>query len=126
MGRLTAEQLNASKDHEWEFDEEEVDIEPLGGSILLREMTVHKQGRLMNGLQDANGNIKDIEEMQVRLFAHSCVEPRISRNEVSKFLGSWPASEAKKVLDAINKLGGPELDVKEEEDSAESEFPESD
>jgi hypothetical protein len=126
VARLTAEQLNASKDHEWDFDEEEVEIEELGGSILLREMDVHRQGRLLNGLTDKDGNVKDVEEMQVRLFGAACVDPPITTKEVRKFLGKWPASEAKKVMDAINKLGGPELDVEEEEDSAESEFPESD
>lgn len=125
MPRLTPEQLNASKNHEWEFDEEEVEIPQLGGSVLLRELTVKRQGVLLSGLQDEHGNIKDIVKMQVRLFAAGCVEPRMKESEVEKFLPSWPTTEAKRVFDVINKLGGPEFEAEKEAEAAEAEFPES-
>lgn len=124
MARLTAEELNASKDHNWDFDESEVEIPQLGGSVLLREMTVKRQAKLLRGLIDGENKVTDVEEMQIRLFAAGCIEPKISENEVRKFLPSWPVTEADRVLKVMNKLGAPEA-KEEEEAAAEAEFPEA-
>lgn len=123
MSRLSAEQLNASADHDFDFLEEEVEVPQLGGSILLRELTVKRRSKLLTGLLDENGNVKDVAEMNVRMFAASCIEPKISEREARKFIPKWPATVYDAAMEPLKRLGG---DASEEVSKAEAEFPESD
>lgn len=122
MSRLTAEQLNAA--HEtFTFKEAEVDYEELGGSILVRELAAGRRAKLLKGLLDEDGQVKDVMEFQCRMFSAATIEPELKTTEVRKFLPKWPASKADKVLDVAGKLGG---DKKEEAAKREAEFHESD
>jgi hypothetical protein len=123
MGRLTAEQLNASKDHDFTFKEEEVEIDQLDGAVLLKELTVSRRSKLLKGITDENGNVSDVQEFQVRMFAASCIDPALKTAEVRKFLPKWPATEADKVFGAIGRVS-PDSD--KEAANAEAEFQESD
>lgn len=119
MGRLTAEQLNASKDHDFTFKEEEVELEQLGGTVLLKELTVNRRSKLLKGITDENGNVSDVQEFQVRMFAASCIDPQLKTAEVRKFLPKWPSGEADKVFGAIGRIA-PDSD--KEAANAEAEF----
>lgn len=124
MSRLTAEQLNASASHDFQLKEEEVEIPQLGGTVLLRELTTSRRAKLLKGITDENGNVSDVQEFQCRLTAAALVEPAgIKTAEVRKWLPKWPATEADKILDAVNRLGG---DKKKEAANAEAEFHETD
>lgn len=123
MARLTAEQLNASADKEFTFKEEEVELEQLDGTVLLRELSVNRRSKLLKGITDENGNVSDVQEFQVRMFAASCVDPGLKTAEVRKFLPKWPATEADKVFGAIGRIS-PDSD--KEAANAEAEFQESD
>lgn len=122
MARLTAEQLNASATHEFGFNEEEVEIPQLGGTILLRELTVSRRSKLLSGLLDENGNVKDVAEMNVRMFAASCVEPQVSAREARKFIPKWPATVYDAAMEPLKRLGA---DAGEEASTAEVEFPDA-
>jgi hypothetical protein len=119
LPRLTAEQLNASAELDFQLKEEEVEIPQLGGSVLLRELTSGRRAKLMKGITDENGNINDVMEFQNRLAAASLIDPVVKTAEVRKWLHKWPATEADKILDAVNRLGG---DKKKEAANAEAEF----
>ena len=123
MSRLTAEQLNASADHDFDFREEEVEVPQLGGTILLRELTVKRRSQLLTGLLDENGNVKDVAEMNIRMFAASCIEPAIGSREARKFIPKWPATVYDTAMEPLKRLGG---DAGEEVSKAETEFPEAD
>jgi hypothetical protein len=123
MARLTAEQLNASAEHDFDFREEEVDVPQLGGSILLRELDVKRRSKLLNGLLDENGNVKDVAEMNVRMFAASCVDPPVGSREARKFIPKWPATVYDAAMEPLKRLGG---DAGEEVSKAETEFPDTD
>lgn len=105
MARLTAEQLNASA-ASFTFKEKEVEIEELGGDILVRELPAGRRAKLLKGLLDSDGNVSDAMEFQCRMFAAACVEPQMKTAEVRKFLPKWPSSKADLVLDIAGKLGG--------------------
>ncbi len=123
MPRLTPEQLAESADRSFTLKEEDVELEQLGGTVLLRELTTGRRAKLLKGITDENGNVSDAMEFQCRLFAAACIEPPIATKEVRRFLPKWPATEADRVLDAIGRLGG---DKKKEAADAEAEFQETD
>lgn len=123
MPRLTADQLNESASHDFQLKEEEVEIPQLNGSVLLRELTSGRRAKLLKGITDENGNVSDVQEFQNRLAAASLIDPVVKTAEVRKWLHKWPATEADKILDAINRLGG---DKKKEAADAEAEFHEAD
>jgi hypothetical protein len=118
VGRITAEQLNESASV-FTFKEEEVTIEELGGTILVRELAAGRRAKLLKGLLDEDGNVRDVMEFQCRMFAAACIDPQMKTAEVRKFLPNWPSSKADLVLDVAGKLGG---NKKEEEAKREAEF----
>jgi len=123
VGRLTAEELNATAEKEFTFKEEEVELPQVGGEILLRELTVGRRAKLLKGITDENGNVDDVLEFQTRMFAAACIDPQLSTKEVRRFLSKWPATECDAVFDAIGRIGG---DSKKLSGNAEAEFQEAD
>lgn len=122
MGRLTAEQINTAHT-EFTFNEEEIYFEELDGDVLVRELAAGRRAKLLKGLLDEDGNVKDVMEFQCRMFAAALIDPALKTEEVRRFLPNWPASKADKVLDVAGKLGG---DRKEEAAKREAEFLEAD
>lgn len=120
MARLTAEQLNASARHDFDLDEQEVEVPQLGGTILLRELLLGERTKLEERAQ--KDGVSNAQALAMSFQAH-CVEPRLKVAEVEKFLPKWPAAVADDVFKAINGLGGPDFE-REESAAAEAEFPE--
>jgi hypothetical protein len=119
MGRLSKDQVKGAS---FSFIEEEVEVPQLGGSVLLRELSVGKRSALLDGLVSDDGKVLKTMELQARTFAAACADPVFTPKEVADFLPEWPATVLDKVFSVINeKLGG----VTGEEEAAEaaSDFP---
>lgn len=121
MARLSAEQLNASVEHDFGLDEQEVEVPGLGGTILLRELRLGERTKLERRAQ--KDGIEPTQALAMSFAAH-CVEPRLKAAEVEKFLVKWPATVADEIFGHINRLGGPEYE-REEAEAAEAEFPDA-
>ncbi len=110
MGRLTKDQV---LEHTYEFREQEVDLPELGGSVLIRQLSAAKQSRMLEGLIDFDtGGVTDLEEMQARQFAASCVDPGFTVEEARDLMKRWPAEEWRRVTDAIQALSPAPQEVK--------------
>lgn len=110
---------------EFDFGEETVDVDTKNGALKLRirELTVGRRSKLLTGLTDENGNVKDVQEMQCRMFAAACVEPALTVKQTRRFLSKWPASQCDVVIEAQQRLGN---DAPKEASAADADFQESD
>lgn len=111
-----------------EFNEHEVEIPELGdGVVLLRQLSAGKQARLLNGLLGGDSEIKDLRELQARMFAASAVDPKVKVGEARALSEMWPPQAWNRVMDAINELSPNSRKVAEEvERAAADEFQDAD
>lgn len=116
MPRLTKEQL-ADKGR-YQFKDTEVDIPELGGSVLVKTLTVAERNELPD-LTDENGKPDSSVEKLAQLFAAVVNDPPVSKEEAEGFLGSLPSSAFDRVVEEFSKLTG----TKEDADKTVREFP---
>lgn len=105
------------------FAEKSVPIPELGGTVLVRSLSAHKRSKMINGLTDAEGNIKSVPEVQARMFAASVVDPAVTVEEARELAHTWPAPVWDRVTSAVDKLSPKPQEVRS---SAEREFPDPD
>lgn len=106
MSRLTLEQVKTAVDG-FQFQEEEVEVPELGGSILLRQLSAGGQGDLLDGLIDPETeSIRSFKEFAARQLAKACVDPPMSVDEARDFLERTPANIFAPIREAITKLNG--------------------
>lgn len=119
MARLSKDQV---KDHSnFNFPEEEVELEELGGSILLRAPSVKQRDELAANAPD---NPEDWTLVNTAmLFSVIVVDPMFTPAEAEEFLGDWPGTALDKVMEKFMELTkGKEADLRD----AVGEFPPED
>lgn len=110
MARLSKDQV---KDHSnFNFPEEEVELEELGGSILLRAPSVKQREELA---KDAPENVEDWNlSNTATLFSVIVVDPMFTPTEAEEFLGDWPGTALDKVLEKFMEMTkGKEADLRD-------------
>lgn len=86
------------------FEEREIELPELGGSILVRGLSAGKRSRLLNGLMDDNGQIRDYAEMAARQFAAAVVDPKVTVVEARMIQEMWPREVWDRVIDVLNDM----------------------
>lgn len=95
MTRLSKE--NLADRGRFKFNQEELDLPELGGSVVVRSPSVGQRDELARSTPDDPGDWT--LEHTAKLFCVMVVEPAITEEEAVKFLGDWPAT----ALDAISR-----------------------
>lgn len=123
MARLTVEDLN----QQIALAEKEVEIPELGGSVLVRALTAGRQAALLNGLLDSEGQVRDLREMNARLFSAAVIEPKVDVKQARLLSDRWPGPVWQRVMDVVNELNPTSKKLSEEvEAAAAAEFPPAD
>lgn len=119
MARLSKDQV---KDHShFQFKEEEVHLEELGGSVLLRAPSVQKREELAQHAPD-DPNDWTLSDT-ARLFSVIVVDPASTPEEAEEFLRNWPGTALDTVMEKFMELTkGKEADLRD----AVGEFPPED
>jgi hypothetical protein len=116
MPRLTKEQL-ADKSR-YQFKDQEVDIPELGGSVLVKTLSVAERDALPD-LTDKDGKPNATVGKLAQLFVGVVCDPKLSLDEAKAFLGDLPATALDRVVEAFGELVG----TKEDADKTVREFP---
>lgn len=114
-GRLTKEQL--AEKTRFRFKEQTLELPELGGSIVLKSLTVGEREALPD-LTDADGKPDAGIPKIAALFAAIVADPKVTTQEAEEFLPGWPAEALDALLVAYGKLAGTE----EEAAAAAAEF----
>lgn len=119
MARLSKDQV---RDHSnFKFPEEEVELEELGGSILLRAPSVKQREELAKNAPD-NADDWNLSNTAM-LFSVIVVDPMFTPDEAEEFLGKWPGTALDKVMEKFMEMTkGKEADLRD----AVGEFPPED
>lgn len=119
MSRLSKEDLGDSS--RFQFKTHEVELEELGGSVLVRTPTVEQQSKLAD-LVDGEKFKGDVASARAKALSIAVVEPTITEEEAKRYISEWPASAVEKIESAFQKLMGTE----QEESAAADQFRGSD
>lgn len=116
MPRLTKDQL--ADRSRYQFRDKEVDIPELGGSVLVKTLSVAERDKLPD-LTDENGKSIATVEKLAELFVAVVNDPELTLDEAKAFLGDLPATAFDRVVEAFGELVG----TKEDADKTVREFP---
>lgn len=116
MGTLSAEQLSGQV----AFEERDVDLPELGGSVKVRALSVGRRARMRKGIINAAGDITDPGEFEIRMFVAGMHDPKVTREQALILKENWPAAMWDRVILAIAELGS--ADPEEVAQSAADEF----
>jgi hypothetical protein len=116
MPRLTKDQL--ADRSRYKFKDEEVDIPELGGSVLVKTLSVAERDALPD-LIDADGKPDSSVSKLAQLFCAVVCDPKLTQDEAEAFLGELPATALDRVVEAFGELVG----TKEAADKTVREFP---
>lgn len=109
MARLSKDQLGDRG--RFVFKQEEVTLEELDGSIVVRVPSVGQRDDLSKRLPD------DEKEWTLdhtaALFATIVVDPDVTEDEAKEFLKDWPGSALDTVLQKWAELSGSEEDMRQ-------------
>lgn len=119
MGRLTKER-EAEASRSLAFQEREVEMPELGGSLLVRQLSAQQRNSLLSGLVDASGKLNDLNAFQVRMFAAGVADPSYSVDEAEERSRQWPGPMWDRVQDALAEMSGKPEEVQRD---AAQEFP---
>jgi hypothetical protein len=115
MARLSKSQV---RDHSnFQFKEEEVDLEELGGSVLVRAPSVKQREELSKHAPDKPEDW-DLTNT-ARLFSVVVVDPECTYDEALEFLGDWPGTALDTVIGKFTQMIGDKEDLRD----AAGEFP---
>jgi hypothetical protein len=114
MKRLTKAQLGDRG--RFTFKQEEVQLEELDGSVIVRAPSVGQRQALSEKLPD-NEDDWNLDHT-AELFALIVVDPDVSADEAKEFLADWPGT----ALDAITKTFARLVGTKEELRDAAGDF----
>lgn len=116
MPRLSKDQL--ADRSRYQFRDKEVEIPELGGSVLVKTLSVAERDALPD-LSDAEGNSIATVEKLAELFVAVVNDPKLALDEAKAFLGDLPATAFDRVVEAFGELVG----TKEAADKTVREFP---
>jgi len=121
--RLSAEEL--ADRTRFKFREEELEIPEIGGSIVLKTLSVREREQLpdpvdLTEVDDLGERTRKAIRSAAETFAVIVVEPNVTVEQAEKFLGDWPAEAFDRISEAYAKLVGNRLEA----DAAASEFQE--
>jgi hypothetical protein len=98
VGRLTRDEALAGA---FDFEEREVDLPQLGGSVLIRRLSMAQDMRTavthIDGTQNFTGTL-------VRRIASSLLEPKMGIKEVEQWMSRYPLEAFQPLIDAMNEL----------------------
>jgi hypothetical protein len=106
----------------FEFETRDVDVPALGGSILIRRLSMHADSEAAAALFDDKGAARHVSEMTARRIQASAVEPAFSLAEVRTLMRNYPSEALRPLVEAIDELNGRAEDVEEASAEAEAEF----
>jgi hypothetical protein len=125
MGRLTLEEIKNGKS-KFAFREKEVELPDLGGSILLRSLSVAQAGALFEKLVDpATGKPKEdvgLLDLSVSLLTATCVDPALSADDAKGLVEAMPVVEWGPILEEMRTLAGMGDDAQAETEAAGKQF----
>jgi hypothetical protein len=75
----------------YQFAEEELYLPELGGSIVIRPMTVEQRQKLPS-MRDEDGNFKPTLKTMAASFAALVVNPKLTPEKAEKFIGKLPTT----------------------------------
>jgi DnaJ-domain-containing protein 1 len=106
------------------FREEELEIPEVGGSIVLKSLSVREREMLPDPTEllevdDVGERTKRAIKNAAQVFSVIVAEPEVTPEQAEEFLGDWPADAFDRVTSAYGDLVG----GKEDEKAAASAFP---
>lgn len=113
---LTKDQLADRTRFQWR--EQEVELDELGGYVVLVALSVEAREALPD-LVDKDGVPVLTSENLAAVLAAACKEPKLTADEAKEFVSDWPASAIDKVITAFGDLNG----TREEQSAAAGTFP---
>jgi hypothetical protein len=126
MGRLTLADLKKATS-KFKFEEREVEIPSLGGTLLLRGLSVGGATSLFGDLLDpATGKPRpdaDPMDYNARLLAAACVDPELGVDDARALITGMPLAEWAPIATQVTQLAGMGDDDREEVRAAAEEFP---
>jgi len=120
--RLTAEEL--ADRTRFRFREKVLDIPELGGEITLKTLSVREREILRAPVEEAAGKTDEGDpteaaiEAAAKVFSLIVLEPNVTEEEATGFLGDWPVEAFDRITDAYADLIG----SREDEKAAYAEF----
>jgi hypothetical protein len=108
----------------FQFREEELELPELGGSVLLRSLSVEEREMLpdptlLSEIDDKGERTQAAIKASAETFSLIVADPKVSAGEALEFLSEWPAEAFDKITQAYGRLVGDA----EEERAAYAEFP---
>jgi hypothetical protein len=112
----------------YRFREEVLEVPELGGSIVIRSLTVRQREALPSPLElmeidDEGKRTEAAMDAAGTTFAQIIAEPKLTEEQARSFIGDWPAEAYDRVTEAYRKLVGD--DEEEVVQAAAAEFPEA-
>jgi hypothetical protein len=109
MARLSKEQLGDRG--RFTFNQEEVEIEELGGSVVVRTPSVGQRDELSKHTPDDE---KDWTlEHTATLFSLIVVDPEVTAEEALEFLGDWPGTALDRITKTFARLVGTKEELRD-------------
>lgn len=105
MGRLTLEEIKNAKT-KFKLEEREVEMESLGGSLLLRELLTGAMSDLQDRLTAMKKKDAPALDFNAEVLVAVCVDPPMDVEVAREFLTNMPVTEFTRLIPEIISMGG--------------------